>query len=103
MVSDSLICVLLTVPPVIGMSTSGCWGREECENESGRCLLTNETRVTTSAARASPVALVVKNPPAKQEVQVQFLSREDPLEEEMAAHSGVLAWKIQWAEKPDRL
>ena len=49
------------------------------------------------------MALVVKNPPAKQEVQVQFLSREDPLEEEMAAHSSVLAWKIQWAEKPDRL
>ena len=59
--------------------------------------------LTTSATRASPVALVVKNPPAKQETQVQFLSREDPLEEEMAAHSSVLAWKIQWTEKPDRL
>ena len=58
---------------------------------------------TTSATRASPAALVVRNPPAKQETQVQFLSWEDPLEEEMAAHSSVLAWKIPWTEKPGSL
>ena len=40
---------------------------------------------------ASLVAQVVKNPPAMQETQVQSQGQEDPLEEEMAAHSSVLA------------
>ena len=35
-----------------------------------------------------------KTLPPRQETQVQFLDREDPLGKEMAAHSGVLAWKI---------
>ena len=39
----------------------------------------------------------VKNLPATQETQVQFLGWENPLEKEMATHSGILAWKI-----PDR-
>ena len=31
------------------------------------------------------------------------LGREDPLEKEMATHSGILAWRIPWTEDPDRL
>ena len=38
-----------------------------------------------------------------QETQVQFLGWEDPLEEEMATHSSILAWRIQWTEKTGRL
>ena len=34
---------------------------------------------------------------------VQFLGWEDPLEEEMATHSSILAWKISWTEEPGRL
>ena len=49
---------------------------------------------------AFPGDSVVKNPPAKQETQVQSLGREDPLESEMATHSSILAWKIPWAEEP---
>ena len=41
-----------------------------------------------------PGGSVVKNPPAMQEMQVWFLGQEDPLEKEMAAHSGILAWEI---------
>ena len=37
---------------------------------------------------------VVKNLLAMQETWVQFLSREDPLEKDMAAHSSILAWEI---------
>ena len=37
-----------------------------------------------------------KNPPVMQEMQVRSLDGEDPLEEEMAIHSGILAWKIPW-------
>ena len=44
--------------------------------------------------------LVVKNPPPK---AVQPLGWEDPLEEEMATHSSILAWKIPWVEEPGRL
>ena len=42
---------------------------------------------------------MAKNLPAMQEKRVQSLGREDPLEEEMAAHSGILAWRIPWTEK----
>ena len=49
---------------------------------------------------------MVKNPPAIQEMQetwVQSLDQEDPLEEGMATHSGILARKIPWTEKPGGL
>ena len=38
-----------------------------------------------------------------QEMLVQSLGQEDPLEEEMATHSGILAWKIPWIGKPSSL
>ena len=44
-----------------------------------------------------------KNLPAVQEMQVQCPGQEDPLEEEMATHSSVLAWRIPWTEKPGGL
>ena len=48
----------------------------------------------------------VKNPSAIQETQemgVQSLGEEDPLEEGMATHSSILAWRIPWAEEPGGL
>ena len=44
-----------------------------------------------------------KDLPAKQEMQVRSLSQEDPLEEEIATHSSMLAWRIPWTEEPDGL
>ena len=38
-----------------------------------------------------------------QETWVQFLGQEDPLEEEMATHSSILAWKIPWTKEPGGL
>ena len=38
-----------------------------------------------------------------QEIQVQSLNQEDPLEKEMATHSSILAWEIPWTEEPDEL
>ena len=35
-----------------------------------------------------------------QEIQLPFLGRKDPLEEVMATHSSILAWRIPWAEEP---
>ena len=49
---------------------------------------------------------VVKNLPAVQEPQetrVQSLGQEDPLEEGMATHSNILAWRISWTEEPGGL
>ena len=40
------------------------------------------------------LAQMVKNPPAMQETWVRSLGWEDPLEEGMATHSGILAWRI---------
>ena len=56
--------------------------------------------------KVSQVALVVKNPPANAgniRDQVQSLDWEDPLEESMATHSSVLAWKIPRREEPHGL
>ena len=38
-----------------------------------------------------------------QEIQVQSLGQEDPLEEEMESHSSILAWRIPWTEEPGGL
>ena len=46
---------------------------------------------------------MVKSPPAKQETQVQSLGWKDPLEQEMATHSSILARKIPWTEESGRL
>ena len=49
------------------------------------------------------VAQMVKNLPAMQEMHVQFLGQEDPLEKETTAHSSILAWRILWTQEPDGL
>ena len=49
---------------------------------------------------------MVKNPPAMRkslETQVLSLGQEDPLEEAMATHSSILAWRIPWTEEPGGL
>ena len=47
------------------------------------------------------VAQTVKNLPVIQETRVQSLGQEDPLENEVAIHFSILAWKIPWTEEPD--
>ena len=49
---------------------------------------------------------MVKNPPAKagdSRGSIQFLDQEDPLDEEMATDSSIVAWSIPWTEEPGRL
>ena len=46
---------------------------------------------------------MVKNVHVMQETQVQSLCREDPLEENMATHSSIPAWRIPWTEEPGGL
>ena len=46
---------------------------------------------------------MVKNVSAMQETWVWSLGWEDPLEKQMATHSGILDWRIPWTEEPGRL
>ena len=46
---------------------------------------------------------MVKNLPAMQEIRVQSLGQENPLEKGMATYSSILAWRIPWTEEPGRL
>ena len=46
---------------------------------------------------------MVKYLPTMQEIRVQSLGQEDPLEKEMAIHSSILAWRIPWTEEPGGL
>ena len=46
---------------------------------------------------------MVKTLPTVQETWVQSLGQEDPLEEEVATHSSILAWKIPQSEEPGGL
>ena len=56
--------------------------------------LTCLTRLSLSASHAA------QNLPAMQETGVRSLGQEDPLEEDMATHSSLLAWRISWTEEP---
>ena len=49
------------------------------------------------------MAQTVKNPPAMRETSVPYLGWEDPMEESMATHSSILAWRMPWTEKPGGL
>ena len=60
-------------------------------------------RGTPTPSWASRVAQMVKNLPAMQETRVPSLGGEDPLEEEMAMHSSILARRISWTAESGRL
>ena len=49
------------------------------------------------------MAQTVKNLPAMQKTRVRSRGGEDPLEEGMATHSSILAWRILWTEEPGGL
>ena len=54
-----------------------------------------------SVVKKTPCNAGIKKPTcsATQEMQVQSLGQEDPLEEDMATHSSIFAWSIPWPEK----
>ena len=68
-----------------------------------RSLVSNDSSHLEVGNWASLVAQMVKNLPAVQEIWVQFLGGEDPLEKGTAAHSSSVAWRIPWTEEPGGL
>ena len=63
-----------------------------CSSDTQPCL--QEEGIQFITVWASLVAQMIKDPPAMQETWVRSLSWEDPLEEGMATHSSILAWRI---------
>ena len=59
--------------------------------------------MSVASKRVSLVAQMVKSLLAMQETWVQSLEQEDPLENGMATHSSILAWRIPWTEEPGGL
>ena len=83
--------------PGVGDGQGGlvcCGSRGGKELDMTEQLKWNELNWTERLERASLVAEMVKNLPAMQESQVRSLGWEDPLEEGMATHSSILAWRI---------
>ena len=72
-----------------------------------RYALLGSGKHTLKLSCASQVVLVVKNPPTSagdiRQTHFGSLGREDPLEEDMATHSSILAWRIPWTEEPEGL
>ena len=64
------------------------------------CLMPFKVLLLIIQVTRFPSCSVVKNLPAVQEMWVQSLGWDDPLEEGMASHSTVLAWRIPWTEEP---
>ena len=74
--------------------------RGRLPHEADRVFLLSSRQMAALAAQR------VNNPPAMQktqEMRAQSLGWEDPLEEEVAAHSSILAWKAPWTEEPGGL
>ena len=90
-----------------GLAGRGRWGNQGVQRSkrlpvflpTGLSELLHSDFLLTSF----PVAQTVKNLPAMQETQVRSLGWEDPLEEGLATHSSILAWRIPWTEEPGGL
>ena len=93
----------------------GAWwaavhGVAESDTAEGQSTAQNDILVRRGKKRlfskwywASLVAQTLKNLPAMWETWVPSLGWDDPLEEGMATHSNILAWKVPWTEEPGGL
>ena len=90
------------------------WSSELWDPQFLECLLRRQlalfsspmdsmSGITVPCCQTSPWTQMVKNLLAVQEVQVQPLGQEDPLEKGMAIYSSIPAWEILWAEEPGRI
>ena len=79
---------------IVSISSPGIW--ESASLRETPLTLSEQSSCFSGGSEA-------KNLPAKQEMGVQSLAQEDPLEEEMATHSNILAWEISWTEEPGKL
>ena len=71
--------------------------------QSGRITSTEDGMKILIFSTVDLMAQISKNPLAKKETWIISLVPEDPLENRMAIHSSILAWRIPWREEPDGL
>ena len=79
----------------------GDWGSWANWVKAVNCNMTHISWLITLIGL--PGDSVVKNLSDKQETQIPSLGQKDPLEEEMATHSNILAWENPWTEEPGAL
>ena len=88
-------------------SGSGHYGiqRKDIANDEIMCAKKKEENGehANTDNKASLVVQTVNYPAIMQETWVQALSQEDPLEEGIAIHLSILAWRIPWTDEPGRL
>ena len=103
----SMKCLMHLYPLLLSLLRRGSLRqREHVEDGRIKCgshLVRDDTAELIYLLMSFPVAQLVKNLPAMQETQAQSLGWEDPLEKGMATQSGILAWRIPWAEEPGGL
>ena len=68
--------------------------------QSGRITSTEDGMKILIFSTVDLMAQISKNPLAKKETWIISLVPEDPLENRMAIHSSILAWRIPWTEEP---
>ena len=68
--------------------------------QNPKCLL---FEIQTVIEMSYPGGSAIENLTTMQETGVRSLGGEDPLEQEMATHSSILAWRIPWTEEPGGL
>ena len=73
------------------------WGLKESDSTE------RLTHTDTGLNEGFPGGSVVENLAAMQETQVRSLRWEDPLEEDMATHCSILAWRLPWTQEPGGL
>jgi len=86
--------------PVMKWTRTGANSGRWC-GTGGRARATE--RVTYGHLTCVPFGPSGKDPPANTGDAALILGREDPLKEEMAIHTGILAWKVPWTEEPGGL
>ena len=82
------------------LTNPATWGSMLCEHH---LQIFNNFYLEAPNFRTSLVAQIVKNLPAMQETRVLSLGGEDPLEQEMATHFSILAWRIPRTDEPGAL
>ena len=96
--------VAFQAPLSMGFSTQEYWSGEPLPSPLSHWGSPN--KAVSTQQKGFPSGSVVKNPPAMQELQeawVWFLAQKDSLEEGMATHCSILAWRIPWTEEPGGL
>ena len=82
------------IHPKFGAKVQRLGSQEACN-----CSNINQQVLAQKKSGPIMVAHLVKNLPVMQEIWVQSLGQEDPLEKRMATQSSILAWRIPWTEE----